>query len=383
MLGSGTELDPYQVTNASDLNDVRNDLTAYYIQTANIDLSGYSNWVPIGGSYSTPFTGSYDGNGFTISNLTIDRSGETDLGLFCHIATELPITNIKLLNVDITGDIYVGALSGNASCDLTYCSASGNLHYDEADASNSGYYFGGLIGLYYNSKNTIIENCSANVNIDGGEDPDVFAGLSGGLIGNVVANGHTLSISKCFATGNITCPDFSSEEEYHYSWKCGGLIGVIYNGSVTIENCYATGNIICPNTSGGLIGYNNISSQPLTNCYSVGAVQIPSGYIEGFHYINLSSLGGLCGSSSTYSITSCYYDAETSEQSDNDGRGVPKTTAQMKTQSTFVGWDFASIWILDSNNNGYPRFGVGAIQCRATQLITSARTNKPIAFTAF
>lgn len=75
MLGSGTESDPYQVATAEDLDNVRNDLTAYYIQVADIDLSEYENWVPIGYytyEYDHVFNGSYDGNGFTISNLTIN-----------------------------------------------------------------------------------------------------------------------------------------------------------------------------------------------------------------------------------------------------------------------------------------------------------------------
>ena len=384
MLGSGTTGDPYQVATASDLDDVRNDLSAYYIQTANIDLSGYANWVPIGEVYSTPFIGSYYSNGFTISNLTINQPGSQDLGLFCHIETSLPISGINIINADITGDRYLGVLAGNACCNLIDCSATGALHYSSLEASYYGYNFGGLVGIFYTwgevDESFVVTGCSADVIIDGGENPEYFAGLSGGLIGLLIVNeGCPLTISKCFAIGDLACPDFSPDIDYHYAWKCGGLIGIIDWGSPTIENCYARGDVICPDIGGGLIGWSE-ETPTLINCYSTGLVQIPPGYIDGYHlYVYPENSGGLCGFSDSYDITSCYYDTETSGQSDNDGRGLPKSTVDMKIQGTFIGWDFSTIWILDSGNDGYPHF-IGAVinQCKATQLINSARTGKII-----
>ena len=82
--GSGTASDPYLVATAADLNGVRDYLSAHFRQTADIDLSGYSNWVPIGND-STGFTGTYDGAGHTVSNLTIDRASENFIGLFGYL----------------------------------------------------------------------------------------------------------------------------------------------------------------------------------------------------------------------------------------------------------------------------------------------------------
>ena len=69
--GSGTSGDPYLVTNSIQFNEVRNDLTAYYRQTSNIDLSSYSNWSKIGTTITagTNFIGTYDGNGYVITGL--------------------------------------------------------------------------------------------------------------------------------------------------------------------------------------------------------------------------------------------------------------------------------------------------------------------------
>lgn len=69
MQGSGTIEDPYLVATAEDLDAVRNDLTAYYLQTADIDLGGYENWEPIGPDGETLFSGSYDGQGHTVSGI--------------------------------------------------------------------------------------------------------------------------------------------------------------------------------------------------------------------------------------------------------------------------------------------------------------------------
>lgn len=68
--GDGTEENPYLVSTAEQLDAVRNDLNAYYVQINDIDLSQYANWVPIG-NYDNPFIGNYDGSGYTIKNLTI------------------------------------------------------------------------------------------------------------------------------------------------------------------------------------------------------------------------------------------------------------------------------------------------------------------------
>jgi len=65
------------------------------------------------------------------------------------------------------------------------------------------------------------------------------------------------------------------------------------------------------------------------------------------------TVGGLVGVNSG-TVTSSYYDSETSGQSDT-GKGDPKTTAEMKSQTTFVGWDFDEVWGIDAEiNDGYP-----------------------------
>lgn len=68
--GDGTESDPYVIMTPTQLDEVRNDLHAYYVLGADIDLSGYASWDPIG-AFKEPFTGTFDGDGHTISNLKV------------------------------------------------------------------------------------------------------------------------------------------------------------------------------------------------------------------------------------------------------------------------------------------------------------------------
>jgi len=90
--------------------------------------------------------------------------------------------------------------------------------------------------------------------------------------------------------------------------------------------------------SGGLVGSN---SGTIENCYSTASVAGGSA----------NYAGGLTGIQSGRTINS-YYDSQTSTQKDNDGKGTPKTTTEMKQQSNFVNWGFDGIWLIDSETNG-------------------------------
>jgi len=118
----------------------------------------------------------------------------------------------------------------------------------------------------------------------------------------------------------------------------GGLIG--YNqSSGTVINCYSRAYVKGGTSVGGLVG-NNLGS--ISYSYSAGKV---TGTLSGY--------GGLVGENSG-SVSSSYYDKTVSTQTDSD-KGTPKTTSEMKQQSTFVGWDFSAIWgINSSKNSGYP-----------------------------
>ncbi|HHU17190.1 MAG TPA: hypothetical protein GXZ70_03045 [Clostridiales bacterium] len=293
--GDGTTANPYQVATAEQLDNVRNHLDKYFIQTANIDLAEYladggagyndgAGWMPIGNS--TSFIGNYNGNGKSISNLKVERYGFY-IGLFGQ--NEGTIRNVSLSEVDIKGKASVGGLIGiNKGGTVANSSVTGSI-YSSNGGDNS--YVGGLIGY-----------------IDGGQ------------------------ISGCYSSATVSAPSGD---------KIGGLIGSNKDGGESsITNCYATGAVTGINNIGGLVGAN-YSSNEITNSYAIGAVA-GTGY----------NVGGLIGYNGG-TVTNSYWDTQTSGLTSSTG-GTSKTTAEMTQQSTFADWDFDSVWQINADPASYP-----------------------------
>ncbi|MFC2140413.1 ZmpA/ZmpB/ZmpC family metallo-endopeptidase-related protein, partial [Candidatus Auribacterota bacterium] len=101
------------VTNAQELQNIQNNLADDYYLANDINCSGIANFEPIG-TAATPFTGTLNGNNYSISALTIDRSAENNVGLFGCVRGAT-IQNVSLLAIDITGNNTVGGLVGDSS----------------------------------------------------------------------------------------------------------------------------------------------------------------------------------------------------------------------------------------------------------------------------
>ncbi|HEY9165350.1 MAG TPA: GLUG motif-containing protein [Candidatus Kryptonia bacterium] len=330
--GSGTLGDPYLIATLDNLYWITQNSGSwglYFKQTADIDASSSSGWdsgngfSPIGGT-GLDFTGTYDGNGHTITGLFISRSGTNYVGLFgdCSAAT---VKNIGLLNVNVTGYSYVGGLMGS-----NYHGSSVNNSYCTGSVTGAAGYLGGLVGQ--NDSATISSSYStAVVSTTTG-----YGNYIGGFVGE---NYSSSTVSTSYCTGSVSC----AHADY-----VGGFVGYNYSGS-TVSNCYSTGNVSSYNEVGGFVGFN-YSNSKIENCYSTGSVSSDYGaddnYIGGFVSYNLS------GSS----VDSCFWDTQTSGFLSSAG-GTGETTAEMKTVSTFTDalWDFTIVWGISSGiNNGYP-----------------------------
>ncbi len=138
--GNGTIEDPYQISSSKQLNDIRNHLEYYYIQIANIDLLEYDNWEPIG-NYDNKFIGNYDGKGYKITNLNINRPDEDYIGLFGYIENS-NMQNIKLEKINIKGHDFVGGLTGDSSGGII-----NNIFVSGSVEGNN--WVGGIAGLNY------------------------------------------------------------------------------------------------------------------------------------------------------------------------------------------------------------------------------------------
>lgn len=356
--GDGSVENPYQVATAEQLDKVREHLDRHFIQIADIDLgvapwNEGEGWEPIG-TEANPFYGTYDGAGHQINSLTVNRPAESYLGLFGYITgktvdevmQKAVIENVRLNNVEITGQSFVGSLVGhsNYNSEINDCTA------DAVDLVCSnldwGQIFGGLVGR----NNGTVTGCQASGTILG---PTGVGGLVGtsnngnistshadveisgrGWLGGLVGNNSYANIDRCYALGNVS------------GWYgIGGLVGQHYSGNIV--DTYATGSVTSHERTmdcyvGGLIGM--IGPGTVQNSYAVGAVSATGTPAGDMH------LGGLVGKlpdvGTQPTFTSCYYDQEAAGQTDT-GKGIPKTSAEMAVQSTFENWDFNTIWTID------------------------------------
>ncbi|MDD4445111.1 MAG: GLUG motif-containing protein [Eubacteriales bacterium] len=369
--GDGSAENPFLVADADQLNNVRNHLDKHFLQTHDINLSGYSGgegWEPIGDN-STPFTGTYDGNELSINNLFIERDDEY-IGLFGYIAAGGNVSDLELNPVDITSSAYyVGGLAGRNNGLIDNCSVSGTV-------SINGWYYpvGGLIG----ENHGMITNCSFDGTVEGEDDycgglvgwdegtiidchttgtvrgDDEVGGLVGYKVSGIIRGSHSEctvtalnlnstqtgglvgnndgEIDGCYALGAVTGNDY-----------VGGLVGFNYSPGGAIVNSYATGSVTGNDYVGGLVGGNGKS---ITDCYSSGAVVTPAAS---------ANTGGLAGYTTAIGVvTDSFWNTETSGKNTSVG-GTGKTTAEMKQQATFTDWDFTTVWGINSTDNGgYP-----------------------------
>ena len=314
------------ITNVTELQNMKNNLTANYYLANDIDASATSTWnsdgaggyygfEPIGNS-TTKYTGTFDGQGYKITNLYINRGTTNYVGLFGYVDTGGEIKNVGLINPDVTGNAFVGALAGYCKVSVTNCYSAGS----SGSVTGNDQHIGGLVGYWYGyGTSSTITDCysTCNVTIVGDYNPSV-----GGLLGRSFGG----TVTKCFSTGDVSGTG---------GFPAGGFVGM--NLFSTISNCYATGDVSGSGQTGGFVGKN--SAGIITNCYSTGSV------------LSTSSSGGFCALNSN-TITSCYWDTQTSGQATSDG-GTGKTTAQMKQQATFSGWDFTDTWGIEEDAS-YP-----------------------------
>lgn len=329
--GDGTQENPYLVGSADDLDNIRHYAgirTVYFKQVMDIDLSGFSNgmgWEPI-----KQFSQNYDGNGYIIYNLTINRPDEGNLGLFAdvrvrsHPVFEGNIKNVTLEDVHIIGGYEIGAIAGRNAGTLLNCKSSGKL---EA-LGREGYIgaIGGLVGI----NDGTIQESYANTQIQLGERFSFFAGGLAGIL-------NVGSVMRSFAQGEIKVSDYEQTRQV-----AGGLSGysMPYPGTSVITDCYAKTVITGGNgqTMGGLLGESD-GNTIIINSYAVGNISVSG-----------KTTGGLIGAAwGDLSVKDSYWDINTTGQEYSAGSesGIGKTTEQMKIQETFHAWDFENIWTIE------------------------------------
>ncbi len=314
-LGSGTEEDPYIITDANDLGTIWYRPWACYKLANDINLAGIK-WscavVP-------DFNGVFDGNGFSVRNLDINSVAYQYVGLFGWIENSSIVKNLGIENCTVNSSLnYVGGLAGINYGSIGNCYSTGNV-----SGSSS---VGGLAGY----SNGSISNCYSTGAVSGSSDS--VGGLVGGNSGSNISNCYSTgvvsgasSVGGLVGNNNGLISNCYSTCAVSGSSNVGGLMGYNYGGS--ISNCYSTGNVSGYSSVGGLVGGN---SGLISNCYSTGAVS------------GISDVGGLVGFMDIWSVLRrSFWDTQTSGQNSGFG-GTGKTTAEMQDVNTFLnaGWDF-------------------------------------------
>ncbi|MGA2092508.1 MAG: GLUG motif-containing protein [Sedimentisphaerales bacterium] len=335
MPGSGTVDDPWLIESKDNFLLVCAGSffwDKHYVLNTDIELSGvtYTHGL-IGYDKCNAFTASFDGNGHIIRNLTV--SGKDYLGLFGVVGERGSVSNLDLEDVNVTSTgRYVGGLVGYAdSADVIYCYAAGKVSgYDRV---------GGLAGF---AEDSDVTYCYATGEVMGMDD------LIGGLVGHVYDGSVSNSSAESLVSGSTSIGGLVGEAGYADVTTCyatsvvngisyvGGLAGVLWNNNA--RNCSATGSVTGDgNYIGGLVGYADYAGA--IYCYATGAVIGEGNYV-----------GGLVGYQNSGMVTSSFWDVNTTGQLTSAG-GKGKTTAEMKTESTFTnaGWDF--VWETANGSN--------------------------------
>ncbi|MCL9817512.1 choice-of-anchor D domain-containing protein [Natronocalculus amylovorans] len=318
--GNGTAENPYQIENWEHLHNIREVLDANYTLSGDLNETapGYETYVadptagfePIGDD-DNAFNGTFNGSGFTISNLEINQPDMNRVGLFAKLDSGSHVEYVTLESVSVEGSSIVGGLVGD--------NADGTVHDSFVSGSVSGSdSVGGLVG----SNRAGIHNSSTDVVIT--------SARGGGLVGY---NDNNATIQSSVATGVINGDD-----------ETGGLVG--WNDGGTIHNSYASGSIDGNENVGGLVGKNG---GEIKESYSVGPVD------------GNSNVGGLVGTSDGGTVTNSYWDVETTQQTESAG-GIGLTTLQMtgdRAADNMDGFDFGETWVAgeaDSQEGGLTVF---------------------------
>ena len=301
---------PIEIQDWYDLDAIRDNVRASYVLMNDLDstTAGYTElasrtasegkgWQPIGSiAVNDAFVGSFDGQGYEICDLFINRPDKSAVGLFGVVETGGVIENVGVANGNITGYEAVGTLVGYNRGTVRNSYACGNVTGD-LDA-------GSLVGV---NDGTVSNSYSSGSLI--GRD-----GV-GGLVGK-----NEGTVSNSYSVSTVNGNDF-----------VGNLVGA--NGG-TVSSCYTSGTVNGNDFVGGLVGRNE---GVVSKCYSTGSV-------TGDEHI-----GGLVGQNLYGVVSNSFWDIQTSGQADSNG-GTGKTTEEMMDVATFTGAGWGIIAVDDAND---------------------------------
>lgn len=354
------------------LNAVRYDLSGMYILLNDIDMAEWGNWEPIG-NRTLPFTGIFDGNGYTISFLKInieeEYQNDADIvlaGLF-GVVDNSELRNIVLSSCEYcirANHIVIGGIAALVRGEsLIYnCSFNGSIKSNCLDISVT---VGGISGDLFDS--SYVEYCgtSGTIENNGGLSPDI-----GGIAGKVSGHQTTSEDVKSYIRYSNSECDIISHSTINSSY-IGGIAGDVSIGK--ISDCYFSGAISVSDDAyaGGIVGMLNGA---VKNCYSIGSIISVDRYDEdavenseynypswfrlysGFIGFRINSFAQDKTIENCFVLRGLYTDIIGRDELNTDSNAIRELADNdMKLTTSFENWDFDSVWMIDSSvNNGYP-----------------------------
>jgi len=183
--GFGTETDPYIITDVYQLQEMQDDLDAYYVLGNDIDASDTVSWnggagfEPVGYYIDEdnffPFTGKFDGQGYTITGVYINRPTTDGVGVFGYIRDGAEVKNVGLVDADVTAHLNSGTLVGSSN------GATVSKSWSSGEIQGSHNYqmrLGGLLGIS-SGANSYVYQCFSSVNVIATGGAHQIGGLSG------------------------------------------------------------------------------------------------------------------------------------------------------------------------------------------------------------
>lgn len=298
--GDGTKENPYVIKTAEQLQSVNNDLSASYILGDSIDLSSIDNWTPLG-TNTAPFTGTFNGNGYIIYDVSINIHYDSN-----DFADHLPAVG------------FFGQTTGATITNLGIEDANYNISSDDS-ASERYSHVGGIAGTI---QNTTIDSCYFKGTINNVVGNNVYSRAAG-----IASEGNNSTVSNCYSCSDIYA------KSYNKNTMVAGLVAWM-DYSVIIDKCYVIGSVTGENTTsycyaGGANASANYlfsSGGTVKNSVFMLRTLIANGRI-----VYKNNIGNYSGNSNNKVLA---YNSE---------------AAQNQTTYENLGWNFNSVWVLNKD----------------------------------
>lgn len=361
--GDGSQNNPYQISDCYQLWQMRDDLAASYRLTDDVYCTNIDNFEPVGSS-SSAFSGTFDGSGYTVHDLTSDYD-QDNVGLFGYV-NDAVLKNVNTFNFILDGWDNIGPLAGSIKGDTIV----NNVHSEQTAAWGYGR-AGGVIGhAYDNSSITYVSASYANISGSGGG--------YGGIVGMIEGNSDKVSVSRSFAATEVYIQAGND--------AVGGLVGS--SGYADIRNSYANTDITdgFGGAAGGLVGF--MWNTDISTSYSAGEMHISTpatagGLVGSLFYADTNTIndsfasmagnytGGLFGSTTQWPlshINNNYFDTDAAdnlvcfvgddgpEPGCGEAAGGAGETEYWLDQDfePIDGWESFTTWNFEPDSGNYP-----------------------------